>query len=1052
MKSFSNLLINVNKKKSHQFVHLLFDQITKKFGNRIALIEGENRITYQELGNKSNLYAQALQKLGVAPNDTVAILMHRSIEFVIALLGILKTYANYLPLDPLSPHERNSLFIRKSNASWMITENEIKETAFNLINEKNCLISNKISIERHKYKFDLIKTKKIFHRKIPIPLYTIFTSGSTGEPKGVLGSHEALINRIGWMSKTYSFQENEILCQKTPVSFVDHVAEIFQALLNGLPLVIIPDKDARDAIKLADSIYKYSITRIILVPSLLDMLLYLPDEYIKQLYSLKFIFSSGETLTKKIANKCHEKLPHIRLINIYGSSEISADVTYHEDNSHVEDRIKKIFIPPTKKKHLHKEKDNFLLTQTQFLSTEIPEYGESFPSYYSFLAKKVTPFSVNVSEPSFIGHMTSGIPNGFGNLSKHLTELNQNLVKIETSASFTFLENQAIGMLHQLIYNRNQSFYIKHLKNPNSCLGISLNGGTLANIQALHIARHQALLKLGATKKEIQSFGFDKVAKKFGFKDVCVIGSPLLHYSIKKASLVLGIGINSIVHIPLNDKGILDYEQLEATINKLKNKNVFILALIGIAGTTETGSIDPLNEIAQIAFKNNIYFHVDAAWGGPFLFSDRLKNKLIGIEKADSVTICGHKQLCLPMGTSALLLKDPSVITPLQINANYQARKSSWDLGKFTLVGSKPANSTYFHAGFKILGKSGYRYIVENGYQLAHFFSNLVQSSCAFELIKQPTLNIVNYRYIPSFLRKKKNWTLKDQSIISKFTKKIQQIQFSEGKTFVSFTELPSFSHFPKKIGIFRAVFLNPLTQISDLNNVLNEQLTIAENYLNEPIQEKINFVYEKEETSVPIGFPIDNADIYILDSKLKTCKLGEIGEIYVGGRVLSLGYIGETPYPKETFKPDPFNSKKLIYKTGDFGRLLPNGAIEFLGRIDQRIKIKGCRIDLIEIENALLTIDQIDQACVLVNNQENRNELIATYFNKHNLSLDPKEIRNKLNKKLPKYMIPSYFFQIDLYPLLINGKIDKQSLIKKIKDTYFNSKNNIKLHESLLV
>ncbi len=178
------------------------------------------------------------------------------------------------------------------------------------------------------------------------------------------------------------------------------------------------------------------------------------------------------------------------------------------------------------------------------------------------------------------------------------------------------------------------------------------------------------------------------------------------------------------------------------------------------------------------------------------------------------------------------------------------------------------------------------------------------------------------------------------------------------------------------------------------------------------------------------IGKPIENTQVYILDDNLKQLSICDFGEIYIGGSGVARGYLNDDLLTYEKFKSNPFIKGDRIYKTGDLGRLLNDGNIEFKGRIDNQVKIRGIRIELGEIEAILNTYKFID--AVIVDIYEfniNEKELVAYIVSKESTNVT--EIREFLTQKLPNYMIPSYFIDIDSIPLNSNGKIDKKLLPK---------------------
>jgi amino acid adenylation domain-containing protein len=183
--------------------------------------------------------------------------------------------------------------------------------------------------------------------------------------------------------------------------------------------------------------------------------------------------------------------------------------------------------------------------------------------------------------------------------------------------------------------------------------------------------------------------------------------------------------------------------------------------------------------------------------------------------------------------------------------------------------------------------------------------------------------------------------------------------------------------------------------------------------------------------TSVPIGRPIANTQIYILDALLQPVPIGIPGELYIGGDGLARGYLKLPELTAEKFIPNPFAGSTKLYKTGDLTRYLPNGDIEFLGRIDSQVKIRGFRLELGEIEAALIQHPGLREVVVI--DREDRpgdKRLVAYQVTAQSInSPTEQELRTFLRLKLPDYMIPSAFVTVDNLPLTLNGKVDRRAL-----------------------
>ncbi|RNB58979.1 amino acid adenylation domain-containing protein [Brevibacillus gelatini] len=183
-------------------------------------------------------------------------------------------------------------------------------------------------------------------------------------------------------------------------------------------------------------------------------------------------------------------------------------------------------------------------------------------------------------------------------------------------------------------------------------------------------------------------------------------------------------------------------------------------------------------------------------------------------------------------------------------------------------------------------------------------------------------------------------------------------------------------------------------------------------------------------DTAITIGRPIANTSLYIVDKFHQLQPIGVVGEICIGGRGLARGYRNKPALTAEKFVPHPFVPGERLYKTGDLGRWLPDGTIEFIGRIDEQVKVRGYRIEIGEIESALLAYEKLTAAVVVVHEDEFGQSSLCAYFTGEE-QLDLAKLWSHMAKRLPSYMIPTYFVQLEQLPLTPNGKVDKKALPK---------------------
>ncbi|MCI0545815.1 MAG: amino acid adenylation domain-containing protein [Candidatus Rokubacteria bacterium] len=304
-----------------QSIHGLFAIQAERTPEAVALVGGGEAISYRALEARANQLAHHLRARGVGRGVCVGVCIERSIEAVVALLGVLKAGGAYVPLDSAYPEERLAFMLEDSRAPVLLTVERLRGRVRAGAAERVCLDSDADRIAGHP------ATRPRAEVTGDDPAYIIYTSGSMGRPKGVLAPHRASVNRFAWMWRAWPFAPGEVACQKTTLSFVDSVWEIFGPLLQGVRAVIIPDEELGDPERLVGTLGAHRVTRIVLVPSLLRMLVEGVPDLAARAPALRLWITSGEAITPELARRFEERVPGATLLNLYGSSEVAADVT-----------------------------------------------------------------------------------------------------------------------------------------------------------------------------------------------------------------------------------------------------------------------------------------------------------------------------------------------------------------------------------------------------------------------------------------------------------------------------------------------------------------------------------------------------------------------------------------------------------------------------------------------------------------------------------------------------------------------------------------------------
>nr|WP_238481421.1 aminotransferase class V-fold PLP-dependent enzyme [Motilimonas sp. E26] len=1006
----------------------IIERTAEKNGDKVAVYSFGVNYSYKDLWEDINKKIEVLKvNYGLSSGKRVAVQLNPSIELISWMIAIFKSRLIYVPIDPSYPVERVDFILKDSTSSLKVSSSGIEE------------INSNYS--------DFSKDESFF---IDNAAYIIYTSGSTGVPKGVIGSHDSLVNRISWFEKQYPTLPDDVFSFKTSVSFVDHLAEVLQPLVAGNELIVLSKEELLSPFELKKIIQRKKVSRLTLVPSFLQSLI--DTSTLEYLKTLRIVISSGEQLGIDQARMFFQALPTTKLINLYGSSETGGDSTFHEVSGYESNRsVMNYFFEDQHGEGLFNiSKDAFSSKKCidtdegfkgSFSDTIISEEGIPFQEFINDLNERVIPNSIDVSDKKYIGHMTSKLPSYIPELSKLISKLNQNMVKVETSNSFTLIERQVLAMMHRLFYDHPNEFYLES-QNPNFVYGAVTSGGSVANLTSLTYARNNALMKLGVAEYDIRSDGFYYWLNKLGLPRAVVLGTDLMHYSIRKSLSLMGLGENSIIYIDKDKDGRMSIDSLNSAIEECRRDNILIIAIVGISGATETGTVDPLSEIARVASRENIHFHADAAWGGAFKLSQNNKHRLIGIDQADTITFCPHKMLYISQGISLCLFKDPTSASSIATYANYQSNKGSFDLGQYTIEGSRPAQSLLLYSSLKILGLKGYSWLIDRSVHLTNFLVRLIETTDAFELVGKPDLNIVNYRYIPISLRFKKNYSKDEVEQINEATKKIQKIQFQRNNTFSSKTSL---SIEGRVNWVFRVVLSNPLTTTDDIIELINEQIFISSEYIerNQDCYDNLLCLIDNESFeslggfNAPIGSSIDNVETYVLDENLQVVPYGQIGELYISGQSLALGYLNNPSLQREVFLDNPFYIKgepsffKKMFRTGDLVRRVSNGVLECFGRTDDQVKIRGQRVDLNEIKSCLLTFDFVKDACVKFDSNGIQVFVVYNDFYQH------QDLLRLISKKLPSYMLPNGVLPVSEIPLLPNGKVNKRALVLPVDQVY---------------
>ncbi|MBW2311843.1 MAG: aminotransferase class V-fold PLP-dependent enzyme [Deltaproteobacteria bacterium] len=488
-----------------------------------------------------------------------------------------------------------------------------------------------------------------------------------------------------------------------------------------------------------------------------------------------------------------------------------------------------------------------------FNQTSMPESPHLIRDVLAEIKDKVTVHSVKVGSPYYIGHMTSAVPYFMILLEIIIASLNQNQVKIETAKASSFVERELIAWVHRMIFNRSERFYQRNIQNPRVAIGNVTSGGTMSNLNALLVAREKAL-PADRRFPGVKKAGMERALRYHGFTRLVVLTSKRGHYSIQKSANLLGLGEENVIEVPVDTYNRIDISRLKRMMRAIKRDDrakgtrTKIMAIVGIAGNTETGNIDNLKELGDIARQEGAFFHVDAAWGGSALIVDEYRHLFQGIEAADSVSVDFHKLLYCPMAMSVVVFHNERDLNHLKQISQYVNRRESVDTGRFTIEGSRSFACLKPWASLKIMGKDGYRLLFEQAREAMLTFKRILEDSRKFEILNDPELFILNYRFVPQFVMEKlhelmemkkspSNRAGRDEAtrkarrinrVLNTLNVQLQKSIRLDDTTFVSRTTIESTRYRPQRIVVLRAVLINPLINDGILKKIVSTQNRIG--------------------------------------------------------------------------------------------------------------------------------------------------------------------------------------------------------------------------------
>lgn len=969
----------------------LIEAQVSKSPEQICLISPSGFLTFQEMNVKANQLADWLinnESLGAG--DLVGIAMGTKVERVIAIVAILKIGASYVPMDPDYPKERTAFVISDTGLRVLITD---YLSAGNLDNNSN--LYDLVFVEEIDKTEEELSTCNPVVGTHPGDVFAVlYTSGSTGQPKGVPIHSKGVVNRMTWLWKECGFTRNDIIYQKTPYVFDVSMGEIFMPLCFGAQLLIAESNYSQE---IMDNIIKFKVTYVHFSPTMLNKFMELNEHEIDKITSLRYVFASGEELLSETVNRYYAKFK-VPLINLYGPTEASIEVSMYQTR------------PGDKKIPIGKPIANVRLYI-------LDNQGGLCP----------------IGVPGEIGIAGIGLASGYLNQPERTAErfMQDDFYKEEghriyktgdvgcwqEDGTIEFLgrkDNQVsingsrieLGEIETRILEHPDIQEVTVVVTKDSFDNYHLMAYFVKNNTPVRIESSVGDAKMRPTQTVVERDNQQKNENKHREYNIKSKLHQLFERSVEKypENIVLTCQNRELSYRELNEQSnrLARFMQqqyhvgsgtLVGILMERSEKMVIVILSILKAGGTYV-PIDPEYPTTRVE-----YIASDA--GLTLLITDvSNSNKTEGCDMACSIydeyeaqevslstanlgDIGSFQDLCYVCYTSGstgvpkgVMVEHHSVIDYVLTFTDY----FSLDHEDIVIQQSSLSFDTSVEEIFPILYAGGKLCILSEGGRNIQGIIDAVNIEKATVLTTTPlVINELNSRAAE--------------------LERFPRVLISGGDE-------------------LKRSYMNKLIHEVALYNTYGPtECTVCASFA----------LVDSLDQAKVIGRPIANHKIYLVNEENDAVEQGEIGEIYIAGPGVARGYLNRELETAASFISNPFE-ESLVYKTGDLARWNEENMLEFCGRKDNQVKVKGYRVEPAEIDEVITGYDGVSTSLTMTHADSDQEKHLVTYYVSTG-HLEEDELKSFIATRMPRYMVPDHVVAVTEFPRTTNGKIDVAKL-----------------------